>query len=23
GLISGLFMLRDRLLSWQRGGMQW
>ncbi len=20
GLISGLFMLRDRLLSWQRGG---
>ncbi|HHT0023246.1 TPA: ABC transporter permease subunit [Klebsiella oxytoca] len=23
GLISGLFMVRDRLLSWQRGGMQW
>ena len=23
GLISGLFMLRDKLLSWQRGGMQW
>lgn len=23
GLISGLFMLRDRLLSWQRGGMKW
>lgn len=23
GLISGLFMIRDRLLSWQRGGMQW
>ncbi|MDJ1655717.1 ABC transporter permease subunit, partial [Raoultella sp. Ech2A] len=23
GLISGLFILRDRLLSWQRGGMTW
>ena len=23
GLISGLFMVRDRLLKWQRGGMTW
>ncbi|QNK08664.1 ABC transporter permease [Enterobacter sp. JUb54] len=23
GLISGLFLVRDRLLIWQRGGMKW
>ncbi|MNN16330.1 hypothetical protein D3C81_1294650 [compost metagenome] len=23
GLISGLFLLRDRLLAWQKGTVQW
>jgi NitT/TauT family transport system permease protein len=23
GLISGLFLIRDRLLAWQQGAMKW
>jgi NitT/TauT family transport system permease protein len=23
GLITGLFLLRDRLLAWQKGAMKW